>query len=312
MLQIPALGDVPRTLRHVQTNRITARTALTLLDHGLLPPETDAALPALIETAFREWLARHATGMQHIGIRIGYFENERDGRVIAHITMGTTLAHPLLVGKRLASLQKSFPGLGETVLWHLDHDLHGCVEIFTPSMALTATQWEHWGGMNDESEVAAEAQGEGETWEGITRAEFDRALPGWATRPQERIKPRALRALARRQKGLAGKVAAATLDLLALGGEFEPLEDGHRYWPPAQILVWGPRDRVTYRILDDFGNFFFQSGEYVEDFASFEIADPSLAVTNFEGFLATTEKTVRTLRAADRVLQLIGERDRRA
>lgn len=310
MLDIPHLGTVPRRLRAHRVNPITAHAALALLDCGALPATARSAPPAeLVNTALRGWIDRAGAGMRNIQLNVAYHEHDENGAPRIGLYFRTDPPWPLNIGAKLEALQKAVPGLGETVLWHLDHDLPSPLEIFTPSCALMAAQWTQWGGCDDEEARLAELRDEGEDpadYEILPRKLFDKVIPRWASTPRERIKVGKLRAIAKR-RGLAGQVAAAVLDLHKLDCSFEGSDDGRRYWPPAAALCWRASDRVTMRLIDDLGNDYFDSGEYIEHFTEIILTVPQIAQGLPDG-LSTAETMVAALRAADRVLQLIGSR----
>lgn len=310
MLEIPHLDKAPRMLRPHRVNPITARAALALLDCGALPGSAPAQTPSeLVAIGLRRWLNARAGGMKHIGIHLKYHEGDLGRTPGAGIYFGTHTPYAMRIGERLEALQKDVKGLGETVLWHLDHDLPSPLEIFTPSYALMAAQWTQWGGCDDESERINEIKEVGEDpadYDLLPRKLFDRIIPKWAARPVQRIRPKQLRAIARR-RSLAGQVAAELLALHALGCIWEASDDGRRYWPPASVLCWRADDNISLRLLDDIGNDMFESGEYIEQFAVAELPVPQIA-HGIPQLLKDAESMVRALRAADRILQLIGTR----
>lgn len=308
MLEIPHLGAVQRRLRLCRPSPVAARTALALLEDGQLQPDATGAVTDLLRNGFRTWLDRHTAGMRTIDIKLWYTEDRQ--RTAADIALGTDLPHPLYVGHRLTALQRQIPGLGETVLWHLDHDLPGQLEIFTPSETLCTAQYMEWGGCDDEQEVVQQYLADGEDpkdIEVLTRAQFDRTLPAWATEPGERIKPPRLKKIAA-GRGLAARVATAVLGLIEVRGHHEASEDGCRLWPPVQVLCWGPSDRVTLRLADSLGNMLSECGEYIENFAETSIDNSPYDSGRLHAFMRDAEKPLRALRAADRILQLIGSK----
>lgn len=309
MLEIPHLGNHPRTLRHHSSDTQSAHAAIGLMDCGLIPDTAKPQpVPALIERALKYWIDRHSARMRLIGFGVGYHApHEHRSAETTQLAINTQLPQVVRVGNKLEALQKAVPGLGETVLWHLDHDLPGTLEIFTPSYTFAAADWTQWMGNGDEKERYAEIEGMGESttdYEILTRAEFDRVFPKWAHAPKERIKPKALRAIARRNT-LAGRVAKATLFLHEHRGEYKPREEGQRTWPPALVLAWGKKDYLTVRLIDDLGNDFFESGDYEETFMQLDFIPDVNAGAAIKPFLADAEKQIATLRAVDSLVQLL-------
>lgn len=317
MLEIPHLGAVPRAFKTFSPNPLIARAALAMIDCGHPPAGSSGTTPQLLSSALQNWLRPLTEGMRCIEIRIEYFEDNPDHyahrvdrKPGAELSLRTDLPHPLMVGHKLNALQKAVPGLGETVLWHLDHDLPGLLEIFTPASALAAACWMEWAGEDDEKAVVQQYIDEGEDpkeIEVLTRAAFDKALPRWATMPKPRIKTAALKRIAQGKRYTA-RVAAAVLALHAVRGTYQADDEGRRLWPPAQALYWSRRDNISLRLLDNLGNDVFESGENLECFAGFGFHNDAAAMAGLKPFLRSAEKSLRTLRAADQLLQLIAER----
>jgi PRTRC genetic system protein F len=309
MLEIPHLSAAPRSYKTIAGNPLIARTALALLDAGHIRPDAAGTPAQLLRQGLQQWLAPLTAGMRCVEIHLHYVEADAKDRRDAEIALRTDLLRPLIVGGDLGTLQKAVPGLGETVLWHLDHDMPGLLEIYTPASALSTACWMEWGGADDESFRVQECIDEGEdpaNVEILTRAEFDKAIPPWASRPRERIKPAGLKRIAK-GRGKAARVAAAVLALHAVRGNYESDDEGRRLWPPAQALRWSKHDLVSMRLLDDLGEQVFQSGEELQSFLEFRFADTDADMAGLQPFLRTAEKSLRALQAADHLMQLIAE-----
>ena len=313
MLELPHLGNAPRVLRIPGSQIASARTALALLDTDLVPEKSAGDIGALINRALKQWLHQHTGTMKTMRVRLSYDEANDE----AGITLAVDMAAPLCVGERLTLLQNHIDGLGQTVLWHLSCDLPAPLEIITPSDTLEFAMYTQWGGCEDETEQVAMLIAEGEKKEDInilTRAEFYKQIPRWATEPEERQKPKALDNIARHWKKprLVKDVAAAVLALHECrAAPFQGREDGVRVLPPAQLLTWRKNDTISARLFDDFANMLWESGETTEDFAELHLrGSTGQWSTDLAAFMATIEPMLRTLRAADRVLQLIGGRSR--
>lgn len=309
MLEIPHLGAAPRSFRTFAANPMVARTTLALLEAGHLKPSASGPLPQLLRHGLQQWLEPLTAGMRCVEIHLHYFEFDAENKPGAELALRTDLPHPLMVGRKLGALQKAAPGLGETVLWHLDHDLPGLLEIFTPASALDTAQWMEWGGNDDEKFYVQELIDGGEDPEDmeiLTRDQFDRAIPRWASSPRERIKPAGLKRLAK-GRSHAARVAAAVLALHTVRGDYESDDQGRRLWPPTQALYWSQRDDVSLRLLDNLGEQVFESGEELQAFTEFRFFNSDAETAGLKPFMRDAEKSLRALQAADHLMQLIAE-----
>ncbi len=315
MLEIPHLNKVPRTFRLPGSRIASARTALALVDYvgldGYNPPALKPGI--VIETLLDRWLQKHVGTMKHMRIRLSYDEGSADPAqdTEAAITLAVDMGRSLRIGTKLEALQQFIPGLGETVLWHLQHDMPPPVEIVTPALTLEFAQWIHWGGCDDEQETVQNLIDEGEKRKDIhilTRAQLDAQFPPWSIDPTERQKPEALANMAKHWKKprRVRDIAQAVLDLHEVRHEWEGREDGMRCWPPAQILHWKAGDNITEPLCDDMNNMFWESGEAIEDFTEIHLHRDEDWSQTLPQWMAGVEAKLRTLRAADRLLQLIG------
>jgi len=278
MLAIPSLGRVPRTFTVPRASIPAARTALALLEAGLLNETAPRTSPAeLVKQGLDTWLDRHAGKLRMFNVALRYDDGDlrvyRDEEAepkekAVMLSMFSTNWDAPLIGERVKDCERAITGLGETILYWLNR-ASAHVPVWTPSSALNAACWCYWQGCNDERERIEEMKLNDEAGaipDLFTRAQFDSAIPTWASSPRERIKREGIEHLASpRRTTVTGKVSRALLKLIATmkhAAVFEAPDDPP-LGPYALMLRWSKDDPMT-RIWDDASNDLAESGEYRE------------------------------------------------
>lgn len=328
MLDIPALGTVPRTYTlHREACPLLAAAVGAIGDHNLrVPGDERKPHVEIVRDALTRWLRTHAGPLKHIEIYLHV--SARSGR---HRPAGPGLAVELSgpsdtprilhIGKRVHALEHSISGLGRSALWWIDHAAAKAgVPVFTPAAALSAASWHYWRGHLDERAALAEIRADGEDPDDIeimTRAQFDRHIPAWASNPRSVLKPAPLARLAtRRPEHFTGRAAAALGELIAAVRRRGVAEsrDANDEWlptmPPALFLRWTGRDAMP-RVFDDYAHEIAQCGDYETAWATLEASptDVSTAPVNFalREWMKRVEPLLGVLRALDALVDQIAE-----
>lgn len=313
-LEIPHLGTVPRTWSVHCAEPTLARAALALLDLGFLDGRARSLMPAeLVRQGMQCWADGVARGLQFFELHLSC-GNAVDGGGDPSFALTLTVLdiNHVSIGRRLAELERRHPGLGQTVLYWIGEAARHAVPIFTPAYALDAACWSYWAGCPNEAEIAADMKLQGDTYDGLTRAEFDRAIPRWASHPRPRLSGKAIKALCRLPAtSNTGRVARALLTLIGAIAENAPrIEtgpangEGLPVFPPAVVLHWH-KTQIIGRVFDDAADYFMESGEYAEKLAqSLMLAGDDLA-KNLRTFLDGVTPMLQIVRTIDQLLDLI-------
>jgi PRTRC genetic system protein F len=319
MLEIPHLTSVPRTWTLHQQSRMTARAALSLLDAGHVPLTPLVSTPGdLVHMGLEHWLKQQAAGIRIFNFGLSYHDrgDKRQGTQLHPASVSVYLtsegSHRIKIQRRVIELQRAVPGLGTTVLYWINTATALRIPIYTPTTAFDVCCWIHWAGCEDEKERLAEAKLNGEDpkdLDMITRADWDAKMPTWVSQPRPTIGRDRLTRLAKRRFPLSGKVARA---LLALFDTLDaaPMIEEHReqpVMPYALYLRWSDDDHME-RVMDDYGEFLAQSGEYLEHIEWFEHCDNEELGPQLIAWLAHLQPYFTFIRALDELIVLLAPR----
>lgn len=338
-LQIPRIGPpsfVPRSFTVVDASEpLTAQAALTLMDAGIIPADLRLGghhtPDRVLRAGLVDWLERQQAGMRVIrfGLQLGLVDPSIRGdkrpeyfnlRLVTHDGYWQP---PLIIGPAVKRLDADHLGLGETLMYWLSQ-AHRLIPIYTPNDALGMASYVYWSGCDNETEWRDMMERDGEDpadFEIVTRAEFDKAIPLWASVPRQRIKPKDLRGLdgnapwsksrTRRVATLLSRMADRHADK-AVWPDPLPMPDGADIFLRAATLMWSDRDPML-RIADDFGNLAMEHGEYCEHFseanfiaahARTRAAERQEITDAWRDHFAHLAKVIHIMRIVD---QLIGE-----
>ncbi|HEX3800212.1 MAG TPA: PRTRC system protein F [Verrucomicrobiae bacterium] len=207
---------------------------------------------------------------------------------VIFLTLDMESTYIKLIGPTLRELEAALPRLGQTVLSTLDEGLHNSCRGMTPRSAYGWCQSAYWRGEMDESDFMDEIRGNyppgtsdadiRKDYNIYTKAEFDKAIPGWAG--SGAIKPFSYRALlAQRIKHprhknivIATRALMKGLETLSrrskswkLSSDFDRFE--HLEWEVCPFLLnWNKYDNQgggdpMCQIWDDVINPMFEAGE---------------------------------------------------
>jgi hypothetical protein len=335
--------------RYVQCDKgpMLARLALALLDEGMLDDaRSNGSVDALVVEGIKRWLAPLIGGLQWFDLGCSIHENVCDvigltrqdvssfaqddaaGRAIKtevgvhpdedHLGLAFYARgrQEVVVGKGVQRLNAAASGLGWACLDAVESvGIH--YDMLTFSWAEMAVQQVYWYGGDSEREWASESECDLSEFSGVTRAEFDRAVP--AEIRAVRKQPTMQQIDAWCQSGDCAVVAAATklLALRKLGkpqplwsmptlcGMFEWFETlDHTVW-----MVWDDAETL-HRIADDY----FESGMYGD-----QPLRPCVGITGIplgeRGWFRKTQrrwaKAAMQLRLADELLSVLHTKERK-
>jgi len=146
----------------------------------------------------------------------------------------------------------------------------------------------------------------------LTRAQFDKMIPRWASSPRPRINQDRLRQLANpRRRMLTGELARALVTLInALGKNRKRISSGQieeekPAADPLIVLRWSMKD-PTAQIMDDFYEDLWQTGEEAHHFAALEFNTKAKGYANMlREFLRGTEALFEILSAMLGVVRVL-------
>lgn len=348
-LEIPRLGSprhCPRSLKvHGSDSGVMARAAVALIDAGIMvdTPRGTGTGADVVYRGLQAWLDKQCQGMHVFDFAlhlaevddlddVSYGTRVPPRRVVGHhldIELNTASGYWgkwIAIGGGVTRLEKAAPGLGETALWWLN-EVSCVMPLFTPRDALHQAQWTYWSGCEDESEVLAMYNDEGEDpdqYEGLTAKEFHDAIPKIAVDPQRRLRREKLSEIAgyhSSPRNRTERVATRLLVLDALyvdkGGVWPnrlPINDTNEVIQRAAALRWSAKDPM-YRIADDYTHQASESGEFEECFSRVAIADPGRKASRDElqdcvhawrDHLSHLARVFTVLRTADALIVELG------
>lgn len=332
VLELPRIGppaDCPRSWTVSNPSPVMARTALALLDIGVLRGPMLIKDPAeIVRQSLRAWRAEQHRDMKVFNLDLHVRELEVIGEDLERVNqVSISLNNDGIwpryrIGSGILQLERAHKGLGETALHWIERAAGRTLPIYTPCEALARCSWIYWGGCDDESEVFEQMALNGddpEEFEGITREQFDSMIPKLATHPGEKLRRPALKAIAQTHpKSNAGKVAAALLEIAKQIKDCPPdfrLSMMNADDLPCVIrgayLRWASGD-PSERIIDDWGHEIAEMGDWVEGFADTIIAcgsaaKPQATADAWNVFLCDIAIAMDILRPVDRLIRLIGE-----
>lgn len=337
-LQIPRIGPpsvVPRSFTVVDASEpFTAQAALTLMDAGIIPVDLrlggQRSPERVLQAGLVNWLERQQAGMRVIrfGLQLGLVDPSirREKRPeyfnLRLVTHDGYWQPALIIGPAVKRIEADHAGLGETLMYWLNQ-AHRLIPIYTPNDALGMASFVYWSGCENEAEWREMMLHDGEDpgdFEIVTRAQFDKAIPLWASKPKQRITPENLR-------GIDGNASWSKSRTRRVATLLSRLADWHAdktQWPDplpipddlvilrAATLMWSDRDPML-RIADDFGNLAMEHGEYCEHFseanfiaahARTRAAERQEITDAWRDHFAHLAKVIHIMRIVD---QLIGE-----
>lgn len=323
-----------------------ARAALALLDDGLLDDRrSSGSIDALVVKGIKHWLepmlgglhwfdlgcSIHENVFDVIGLRredVSSFANDdaadaavkeelgvhpdEDHLALAFYARGREEA---VVGRGIERLNAAAPGLGWACLDAVEGvGIH--YDMLTFSWAEMAVQQVYWYGGDSEQEWASETECDLSEFGGVTRAEFDRAVPPLVTAVRKRPTMRQIEAWCQSSDRMVVAASTKLLALRKLGktraiwsmptlcGMFEWFETlDHTVW-----MVWDDAETL-HRIGDDY----FESGMYGD-----QPLRPCVGITGIPlGELGWFRKTQRRwanaamqLRLADQLLSVLHTKEK--
>ncbi len=318
-----------------------ARVALALLDDGMLEDKRSAAsVDALVAKGIKHWLEPVVGGMQWFDLGCSIHENvfdvmgmrredvssfaeddaadaavknecgvhpDQEHLALAFYARGREEA---VVGRAVKRLNEAAPGLGWACLDAVEGvGIH--YDMLTFSWAEMAVQQVYWYGGESEQEWALEAECDPSEFTGVTRAEFDQAVPPEIRAVRKRPTMRQIAAWCQSSDRMVVAAATKLLALRKLGktraiwamptlcGMFEWFETlDHTVW-----MVWEDAETL-HRIGDDY----FESGMYGD-----QPLRPCVGITGIpldeRGWFRKTqrrwERGATQLRLADQLLSVL-------
>lgn len=281
--------NIPHTLVLESADQRLATTALALIDLGIVSEEDSQAanVSGVIESGLTRWMEKFTSGMSHLfpdlsitdsysnlDFSDGDIENGIDNKCIPEE------GHEVIFGiefpkwrwgwmknkfERLEGIQK---GLAETALSALNSSLYRTGKPLTPNFALDCARYFYWQGEDDETELKAEYEENGEEWdedEQVTKAGFDKEIPTFVSEPRQVLNKDDLMALVGHADPQVAITAQATLELLEIDDIWENpvfadslLSDGGGVLYPSTYMQWDEDGELMPRIIDDHLNYLYE------------------------------------------------------
>jgi PRTRC genetic system protein F len=282
-LTIPRLGpDTP--VHHVwrADAALVASLALDLMDAGLLT-DADWRVPwssesELVERCLNRWLGGLRNGWRHFNDLTVFFRAWADiyfpdemhdhddgdtpdgGFLLVYTGDGWT---ERFLRDRVLACEFDHPGLGRTAVSLLDTAAARTAQVLTPGFMHSVCEYGWWCGETEDNDVLAAHGMTVEDTQDIglfLPSDFDAMIPRIITAPNSTLDASRLQAVAR-EDGLAGDVARACIDLLAVLGGRNGREAGRgrgmdvawcgACYDVAFVLRWSPQDEL-WRLFDDY------------------------------------------------------------
>lgn len=342
-LSIPGFAPegLPRYSGDESYRRKLAGLAITLAQRGLLTKgDCEQGMSEGISFALSRWLAQTFSGLRCFEFKAHLFSDafeacgvERDEFLEAHsqarmaqafeeacdldvesqhVAIGLYAASSkwLLVGEGIERLEAAHPGLGWTVL-HEIQDATIDFNLFDFGWIEQAASYTYWCGGDDECELLDMYGEDGERYEGVTRAQFDEAVPARVMRQAKRLSTRAVMGIGKNGGSEAARISNLICRLRrlkntqpicrisALEGEFDWFDS----LEPTVVLGWKSWDLVN-RLTDDYAEIMYNGDACLRDV----IAVMPIPLADGKG-LANLEMKwrgpIKRLRYADRLVSLL-------
>ncbi len=315
-LAIPSLRRVAPRMLVTYPSTMSARFALDMLDLRLLDDTMARGRKTntqILQAGMERWWARTLGDLQVLP-RISIYLHEDSEGYPGPGAVGDAMVHlnpkrgarmpTFTLKRRISAIERSHPGLGAYALRSLHRAQTATAQVINPILTLYFACDAYWMGEHDETYYLEEA---GEDEGILTRAEFDRAIPAWATDTHgwKRWTPRAP------IRGHALQVLECCNDIHRLTRHkhtlfLERIDDRRWYGGPwveiAAIARWS-EDDVTLRVVDDWMNM-AQQDSYHDTFGSFLL---KASDNVFGPWLTAMPTWCETYRALDRLLVLVGD-----
>lgn len=232
---------------------------------------------------------------------------------LSHVAVGLYAASNrwLLVGHGVERLEAIHPGLGWTVL-HEIQDATIDFNLFDFGWLEQAASYTYWCGGDDESELVEMYGEEAADYEGVTRQQFDEAVPARNLQKARRLATKKLVEIGKRAgpepseitelvcKLRRLKKAKSICRISVLEGEFDWFDS----LEPAVLLGWKSWDLVN-RLTDDYAEIMYNGDACLRDVIAvmpIPLGDGK-ALANLE---MKWRGAIKRLRYADRLLSRLG------
>lgn len=231
----------------------------------------------------------------------------------SHVALGLYTASNrwLLVGDGIERLEAIHPGLGWTVL-HEIQDATIDFNLFDFGWLEQAASYTYWCGGDDESELVDIYGEEAGDYDGVTRKDFDEAVPARLMQKAKRLSTRKLVEIGERGGAEASEItelvcrlrrlkkAQSICRISVLAGEFDWFDS----LEPAVLLGWKSWDLIN-RLTDDYAEIMYNGDACLRDV----IAVMPIPLGDGKGLANLEMKwrgAIKRLGYADRLLSRLG------
>lgn len=321
-LPFPTLSTAVPTKYEIRHDlRLTALCLQAFLDLGMVS-EKDLVEPweserDVLKRAFNRFVQEEGSDLALFSPLIvladsvdsEFSDREETGKQVLFCFYKDTMEW-LYIGNGASRLEEVVPGLGETFLYHVGRAVYSTLHCVTPESCLDIAKYIYWQGEDDEREVIAEMEANGEDpkdYDGYRKKDYFNHIPEWAASPANKLSPVQLANIAKEGNGIvreAAEIALALAEQLVDGYEppsFEEYVGGNI--DPALFARWSEDDDVE-RVYDDYY-------QYMTQAECTEMHGYLSATPDKEGIgkaLDNIRQFFRILKPLDRAFCLIGER----
>lgn len=311
----PPRAPADFTFRRDGNNPRLARFAKILLELGLLTDDDAPMVEAagedmLVEQAIRRWsenaIGGELTVLSDVQLLINdsitgaldaynYVSEETpDIDPEHHVLLAMCpfdMGDAWILQRRCTAIEKRVPGLAQTALALLDSGLWRSAVGMTPRHAEEIANEQLYGWWEDDPE---------DRREGLTREDFEAAIPKWVFSPKQKLSRRKLEFIAHHEP-----VAHAALELIDALHDKKATVPAVAGWHSmlSVIVRWSDSDPLP-QIADDYMQMVQNGGECTDDYSwHFIPLERAAAARTLDGY----QRMLHTLACTDRLIALIAE-----